>query len=383
LSIIVIKMLRKVVLALPLLALSFLAVATPLEHRAPAPGLIEDLLKGVLSTIGQLIKDVLNGVKSGINNDISNKPLICLSTLDKCCVCEYNNALNVAQCWQPEGWDVSAELTKNFVQADGQCNDNARAAVRFGFHDAGAWENGSPNGGADGSLMMDFGEQDRPENNGLQTVRTLLRSVQAKYKVGYADLAQYAHNHATISCPKGPRVRTFVGRKDATKAAPTGLLPDVNDSADNLIALFQRKGFSAHDLAALVGAHASAKQRFVDPSQAGKPLDTTPGVWDVEFYNDTLAVVKDGPSARPDIFVLPSDKVLSQHPKINDEWLSFVGNQPHWVWSVLLLQLYVSNRFSQNEDYAKAYVRMSLLGVTNLNDLTECTKTLPPTKQPK
>ncbi|KAF2122471.1 heme peroxidase [Lophiotrema nucula] len=339
-------MLRRLVLALPLLALAYLSVATPLEQREAAPGLIDGLLTGVLSAIEQLIKDVLSGAKSGINNEISSKPLVCLSSLDPCCV------------W----WDVSAALTKEFVQADGQCNDNARAAIRFGFHDAGSWDKDSPNGGADGSLMMDFGEQDRTENNGLQSVRTLLRGIQAKYNVGYADLAQFAHNHATISCPKGPRVRTFVGRKDATKAAPTGLLPDTNDSPDNLIALFERKGFSAHDLAALVGAHASAKQRFVDPSKAGFPLDTTPGVWDVEFYNDTLQDPKD----RPNIFVLPSDKALSTHPKISDEWLAFVGNQPHW-----------------NEDYAKAYVRMSLNGVTNLKSLTECTKTLPATKQPR
>jgi L-ascorbate peroxidase len=202
---------------------------------------------------------------------------------------------------------------------------------------------------------MDFGEENRPENNGLQGIRNILRDVKKKYGVGYADLAQYAHNHATITCPKGPRVRTFVGRKDATKAAPTGLLPDVHDSPDNLIKLFQDKGFSAHDLAALVGAHASAKQRFVDPSKAGFPLDTTPGVWDVEFYNDTL---QEPPN--PKIFVLPSDKALSKHPKIKDEWMEFVGDQQHW-----------------NEDYAKAYVRMSLNGVTNLLSLTDCTRTLP------
>jgi L-ascorbate peroxidase len=253
------------------------------------------------------------------------------------------------------GWDVSAELTKLFTGPDGQCNDNARAAVRLGFHDAGSWDKSSPNGGADGSLLMDFGEENRPENNGLQGIRNILRDVKKKYGVGYADLAQYAHNHATITCPKGPRVRTFVGRKDATKAAPTGLLPDVHDSPDNLIKLFQDKGFSAHDLAALVGAHASAKQRFVDPSKAGFPLDTTPGVWDVEFYNDTL---QEPPN--PKIFVLPSDKALSKHPKIKDEWMEFVGDQQHW-----------------NEDYAKAYVRMSLNGVTNLLSLTDCTRTLP------
>ncbi|KAJ4341021.1 hypothetical protein N0V87_002060 [Didymella glomerata] len=334
-------MLHKLILALPLLSLTFLALASPLEQREAAPGLIDDLLKGALPELAKLIKDVLAGVKSGIDNNKSNKPIVCLSAIDSCCA------------W----YDVSAELTKLFVQADGQCNDNARAAVRFGFHDAGSWDKSSAYGGADGSLLMDFGEETRGENNGLQGIRQVLKGVQSKYKVGYADLVQYAHNHATISCPKGPRIRTFVGRKDATQAAPTGLLPDVHDSADNLIALFQAKGFSAHDLAALVGAHATAKQRFVDTKQVEKPLDTTPGVWDVEFYNDTL-----NQAATPNdkIFVLPSDKVLSVHPKVNDEWKSFVGDQQHW-----------------NEDYAKAYIRMSLTGVTNFKDLRDCTRTLP------
>jgi len=319
-----------------------------LEPRHAAPGLIDGILNGVLSGIEQLIADVLSGKKSPIDNTKTNKPLTCsLLSVDKCCV------------W----YDVSAELTKLFVGADKQCNDNARAAVRMGFHDAGSWDKNALNGGADGSLLMEFGEHERPENNGLQSIRLKLRDVQSKYKVGYADLVQYAHNHATISCPKGPRVLTFVGRKDATKAAPKGLLPDVHQDADKLIAIFKDKGFSPHDLAALVGAHATAKQRFVDvrPEVVDKPLDTTPGVWDVEFYNDTLNNPSGG-SADQKVFVLPSDKVLSTHPKIADEWKSFVGNQVHW-----------------NLDYAKAYIRMSLLGVEkrDLMKLVDCTRTLP------
>lgn len=97
------------------------------------------------------------------------------------------------------GYDVSANLAAQFTGSDGQCNDLARAAVRMGFHDAAAWDLSSTYGGADGSLLMNFGEQDRSENNGLQTVRTALRAVQAQYGVGYADLAQFAHNLATIT----------------------------------------------------------------------------------------------------------------------------------------------------------------------------------------
>ncbi|KAL1800329.1 hypothetical protein ACET3X_000671 [Alternaria dauci] len=336
-------------LALPLLALCSIATSTPLEQRGPATGIIDDILDGPLTGIAQLIADILAGKKSPVDDTKTNKPLSCsLVSVDKCCA------------W----YDVSAELTKHFVGADKECNDNARAAVRMGFHDAGSWDKNAPNGGADGSLLMDFGEENRPENNGLQKIRTLLRGVQAKYKVGYADLVQYAHNHATLSCPKGPRLFTFVGRSDATKAAPNGLLPDVRDDANKMIDLFKQKGFTARDLAALVGAHATAKQRFVDTKYAEKPLDTTPGVWDVEFYNDTLTNPV-GISKDQKVFVLPSDKVLSKHSEIKSDWNAYVGNQVRW-----------------NLDYAKAYIRMSLLGVekTDLLKLTDCTRTLPVSK---
>lgn len=244
-----------------------------------------------------------------------------------------------------------------FKDPDDQCNDNARGAIRLGFHDAGAWDKYSPKGGADGSFLMNFGEEKRPENNGLQNIRTVLRSVQSRFNVGYADLAQYAHNHATVTCPRGPRIRTFVGRKDATQAAPPDLLPDANDAPETLIELFEDKGFTPDGLIALIGAHTTSKQRNFDssPANVGKPLDTTPGIWDVEFYNNTL---QNPPDSR--IFVLPSDRKLAAYSQTQREFKRYVGDQEEW-----------------NEDYAKAWIRMSLNGVTNLGELSDCTKTLP------
>lgn len=46
-----------------------------------------------------------------------------------------------------------------FKGPDGECNDSARAAIRLGFHDARPSDKNSPNGGADGSLLMDFGAE--------------------------------------------------------------------------------------------------------------------------------------------------------------------------------------------------------------------------------
>ncbi|EUC30763.1 class II peroxidase [Bipolaris victoriae FI3] len=340
-------MVFKAALTFSLLGLSLFASAGPLQQREALLDILEVELGGSFNEIGQLVQDIIGGSKPATDNNQKPKPSKCDQSKDKCCV------------W----YDVSAELTKLFVGKDKQCNDNARAAVRMGFHDAGSWDQSSSHGGADGSLIMDFGEHDRRENNGLQSVRTLLRGVRDKYKVGAADLVQYAHNHATVSCPKGPRVRTFVGRLDATKANPKGLLPDTHDNPDNLIALFKRKGISERELAALVGAHATARQRFVDtsPAAVNKPLDSTPGVWDVEFYNDTLNNPI-GATAEQKVFVLPSDKALSQHPKTSGDWRRFVGNQGGW-----------------NADYARAYIKVSLFGVKQeqLAKMVDCTQTLP------
>lgn len=60
------------------------------------------------------------------------------------------------------------------------------------------------------------------------------------------------------------------------------------------------------------------------------------------------------------MFQFPSDIKLAAHPEIHDKWVSF-GNQTEW-----------------NEYYAREYVRLSLLSVPNINNLTECTKVLPP-----
>jgi manganese peroxidase len=91
--------------------------------------------------------------------------------------------------------------------------------------------------------------------------------------------------HAVVTCPLGPTVKTFVGRPDRTTANPEGLLPNPHTDADTLIANMNAKGFSDADIAAILGAHSTAKQFEFDPAEAGAPLDDTPGIWDVvSFY---------------------------------------------------------------------------------------------------
>lgn len=177
-----------------------------------------------------------------------------------------------------------------------------------------------------------------------------------------ADIIQMEGTVATVVCPLGPRIRSFVGRKDSATPAQDGLMPEPTHSADFLIRLFEDKTIKPHGLAALVGAHTTSQQRFFRPERALDPQDSTPGVWDVLFYPQTT-----DPNAPRRVLKFPSDVALSQHPRVRNEWREFSDprdGQEHW-----------------NDDFAKEMIRMGLLGVNNINDLVDCTRVLPPVTQ--
>ncbi|KAL0939599.1 ligninase h2 precursor [Colletotrichum truncatum] len=298
-----------------------------------------------LSPVGKDIKNILTTTASALSDDKYGDNVPALGSKecsdDKCCVWKH----------------VGDELAAMFRDENG-CTDPARAAIRLGFHDAAGWSKATgPLGGADGSIVLAAEEIERPANNGLEEIVGQMKVWFEKYKgngVGMADLIQFAANTGTVMCPKGPRIKTLVGRKDSSVAAPDGLLPDVNDPAEKLIGLFVNKTISPPGLAALVGAHSTSKQRFVDQSRANAPQDSTPGVWDTLFYSQTLS------GAPSEVFTFNSDIALSKDAATAPAFKVFAENQLGW-----------------NAAFAREYLRLSLLGVDNINELTDCTKALP------
>jgi hypothetical protein len=179
-----------------------------------------------------------------------------------------------------------------FVDKGGFCTQAARASIRLGFHDAAGWSKSSTYGGADGSILLNDEEISADHNEGLEDIRETALGLLKRYKpygIGAADLVQFMATTGIVSCPLGPRVKTYVGRTDNTKAPPRGLIPDHNANASSLIKLFADKTFSVTDLAALLGAHTTANQFKVSPDTVGHSLDSTPDVWDTRFYSETLA----------------------------------------------------------------------------------------------
>ncbi|KAF2760980.1 heme peroxidase [Pseudovirgaria hyperparasitica] len=315
------------------------------------PVLIGDLLRdGARTETGNAIAGILLKTTSGQSTVPLYTPPGALDSpacqQDTCCVWSY----------------ISTAMTTAFTGPTGRCNALARAAIRLGFHDAATWSQtgalaGQDYGGADGSIVLSGTELSRPENNGLQRIGAQMAAWKAEFGVGMADLIQFGAIHAAVTCPLGPRLRFFVGRQDSSTPAADGLLPDVHASADSLIELFANKTIVPHDLAALLGAHTTSTQLLVDASHAGQGQDSTPGVWDVRYYGETLAA-----QAPDGVTRFHSDEVLSVHPKMSSEWSSFTfsDGQDHW-----------------NEDYAQSYTRMSMLGVNVMNGMVECSGVVP------
>lgn len=157
---------------------------------------------------------------------------------------------------------------------------------------------------------------------------TYLLDLFSKYKdygITLADLVQFSAQVAVVVCPLGPRSRTFIGRVDSSVACPDGLLPPSDGSAAYNIELFRNKTIEPHGLTALIGAHTTSQQFFVDVDRAGDPQDSTPGIWDVLFYSQVLN------GAPPRVFQFESDINLSTAPESQAEFLKFANNgQDDW-----------------------------------------------------
>lgn len=223
---------------------------------------------------------------------------------------------------------IAKEMWGDFADARG-CTELGRGAIRLGFHDAAAWDVTSPYGGADGSILL-TDEILRPVNRGLELIAVRTREYYAKYHpygAGMADIIQLGAIVGTIACPGGPRIRAFVGRKDDPRPAPPNKLPEPSMDAPEIIKLFARKTFTANDVVALIGAHTSARQFFVDPRRAGTPMDTDPSIWDTLYYREVLT------GNNKTIFILHSDWSLATYPETRPEFEAFAGPRGQALWN--------------------------------------------------
>lgn len=90
---------------------------------------------------------------------------------------------------------IWSEIAQDLKKAFSGCNNDARSAIRFAFHDAAGYSSltktyGAATGGADGSLLLNDSEIARSDNDPMQVFRAFLLTTYNGYKnrgVGAAD----------------------------------------------------------------------------------------------------------------------------------------------------------------------------------------------------
>lgn len=165
-------------------------------------------------------------------------------------------------------------------------------------------------------------------------------------------MIQFAAATAISICPLGPRVQALVGRVDSSVAAPLNSMPGSRDAISSILEKFAAKGFSPDDVVALMGTHSVAVQVNDDPAQAGKALDSTPSVYDLKFYQETLE------GTAP--YSLQSDRGLANDTETKEKWKQFAdGDTSAW-----------------NTAFTDAWNRFAVIG-NDVSSLQDCSDIIP------
>ncbi|OJT03659.1 Versatile peroxidase VPL2 [Trametes pubescens] len=240
----------------------------------------------------------------------------------------------------------------------------------IGFSPALARQGKFGGGGADGSIMA-FAqiETNFKASIGMDEIVEEQRPFALKHKVSFGDFIQFAGAVAVSNCAGGPRLQFLAGRSNHSQVSPPDLVPLPEDPVDKIFARMGDAGFSPNELVDLLASHSVAAQDKVDPGVHGSPFDSTPSVFDAQFYVETLlngtlfpgngSHVGEAKSPIPGEFRLASDDLIARDPRTACEWQSFVTNQKLMV-----------------QRFTRAMAKMSTLG-NNVHELVDCSEVIP------
>jgi len=185
---------------------------------------------------------------------------------------------------------IRDDLLKNLFS--NECGDAAHGALRLVFHDAIGIDPKAGGGGADGSILtFNKTELAFPANDGLDDVLDDVGPFFLKYQkeLSPGDFVQFAGALSLAVCQGAPRVDFFIGRPQPKAASPPNLVPEPFDSVTKILARMDAAGgFTPQEVIALLSSHSIAGADTVDPTIQGVPFDSTPSVFDTNFFIQTL-----------------------------------------------------------------------------------------------
>jgi len=276
-----------------------------------------------------------------------------------------------------------AQVRDNFITNifDHKCGEDVHSLIRITFHDAIGFSTTNPalGGGADGS-MITFQDQELTyhANTGIDFITGFLQPFADENKIGYADAIYFGIAVATSLCPGAPKLNAFVGRANATRAAPDHTVPEPFDDLNVIFARMADAGFTPAELVHMLAAHSVGDQASVDPSPLvlGSPFDSTPSDFDSQVFLEVMLRGTLFPgngshqgevqSPLPGEFRLLTDHLFDRDSRTSCEWQAQALNQ------TLMAQ-----------NFAAGINKLALLGQNsaNLLDCTEVIANAPPATQ--
>jgi hypothetical protein len=255
--------------------------------------------------------------------------------------------------------------------ADG-CGDAAHTSLRVVFHDAIGFSksNSSFGTGADGSMFI-FGETEigYAANLGIADAFNLQVPLIKKHNIGVADFLHFMGAVSVSQCPGTAQQPFMLGRKDATFPAPDGTIPAPTDNVPVILARMADAGFSPAELVALLASHSIAGADDVDPTAAGLPFDSTPDVFDTQFFVESQLRGTSFPgsggndgeteSPLPGELRLLSDSNLARDSATSCAWQANVNNQAQMA-----------------ANFAAAMAKLQVLG-QDVSKMVDCSDVIP------
>ncbi|KAM5530971.1 hypothetical protein V8D89_015353 [Ganoderma adspersum] len=239
---------------------------------------------------------------------------------------------------------VIQDLQTNLFDG-GECGEDVHESLRLTFHDAIgispaiAARGQFGGGGADGSIaLFEDIETNFHANLGVDEIINDQRPLVQRHNISTADFIQLAGAIGVANCPGAPQLDVFLGRADATQPAPDLTVPEPFDTVDSILSRFSDAGgFTPAEVVALLASHTVAAADHVDPSIPGTPFDSTPELFDTQFFIETQlrGTLFPGTGGNQGEVESPlhgelrlqSDSELARDSRTACEWQSFVNNQ--------------------------------------------------------
>ncbi|KAJ8520312.1 hypothetical protein ONZ45_g2862 [Pleurotus djamor] len=264
---------------------------------------------------------------------------------------------------------IMEDIQKNLFDG-GECGEEVHESLRLTFHDAIGFSPTLGGGGADGSVVTfrDI-ETSFPANAGIDEIIGAQIPFINKHNISAGDFIQFAGAVGVSNCAGAPRIPFFLGRPDAKAASPDLLVPEPFHSVDQILDRMGDAGLNAVEVVWLLASHSIAAADLVDPSIPGTPFDSTPSIFDSQFFIETQlrGTLFPGTGGNKGEVESPlqgelrlqSDHELARDSRTACEWQSMVNNQPK-----------LQNRF------ASTMLKMSLIGQDQAS-LIDCSDVIP------